>query len=152
MWWFQIILHIHLGSLARWSNLTNIFQTGLVQPPTRKYYNEEHLEITQGDARSVADWQLLQLPVDTADGVGSRHPSAEPLSAESFTERVQGPMASVESSALAVALPCGLNGGIFSVVAWIIFSPGPVSVCLFFFVGWVSFLGWKGFALINGQR
>eukprot|EP00434_Breviolum_minutum_P019373 symbB.v1.2.017080.t1/scaffold1312.1/size125759/2 len=53
----------------------------------------EHDTLAVCDARSVADWQLLQLPVDGADGV-----RAEPLSAESFTERVQGPMASVESS------------------------------------------------------
>jgi len=86
----------------------------------------------QGDARSVADWQLLQLPVDGADGV-----RAEPLSAESFTERVQGPMASVESSALAKPYYLRVKRWTVFFGGWLDdFSPGPVSVCV-----WVFLLG-----------
>jgi len=80
-----------------------LFNQGLFNHQLGSTTTKNTWKSPQGDARSVADWQLLQLPVEAADGV-----RAETLSAESFTERVQGPMASVESSALAVkALPCG---------------------------------------------
>ena len=145
-WWFQMIFHVHLGSLAKWSNLTTVtfFQRDWFNHQPGSTTTKNTWMFPQGDARSVADWQLLQLPVDGADGV-----RAEPLSAESFTERVQGPMASVESSALAKPYYLWVKRWTVFFGGWLDdFSPGPPPVCVcFFFVGLGEFLGVKGVCL-----